>query len=542
MFSQLLLPLTIFCVSIGLQRVNCANLWPQPQILNQGATFYTLDPSSFKLILAKERVGCEILEKAIERYSKLLFLSDCSRLSNDCDGKRLPTEPVEDITNDPNYGGQLFNLSIDTNSCEKFITSESFEIYTLRVRTADYPEDAALFAPFWGILRGLETFSQLITRYKGNWIINSTFIVDYPRFTFRGVLLDTSRHYIPVHLLLQNLDAMAYNKMNVFHWHIVDDQSFPFVSSTFPKLSAAGAFRPTHIYTSEDVSTVLEYARVRGIRVIAEFDTPGHTLAWGKGIPGLLTQCYEAGKPVKGSYGPIDPSQNSTYTFLKSLFAEIAKTFPDDFVHLGGDEVDFSCWQSNPNINSFMESQGITGDYAALESFYLQKLVSIMDTLKKNYIVWQEVFDNGVKLRSDAVVHVWKSGDYQSELSKVVAGGYRTILSSPWYLNYISYGSDWQTYYKVEPLHFNVTSHGEYDLVIGGEACMWGEWVDGNNVISRTWVRASAVAERLWSAKDVTSITSAIPRLDDQRCRMLKRGIRVEPVQGPGSCECDICV
>lgn len=438
-------------------------------------------------MLDEKSVGCEILEKAIDRYSKLLFLSDCSRLRTNCDGKKLPVDPVEDLSHDPNFGGSLDNLTISADSCEKFITSESFEIYTLRVATADYPNDAALFAPFWGILRGLETFSQLIVPHKGNWIINSTFIVDYPRFTYRGLLLDTARHYIPIHILLENLDAMAFNKMNVFHWHIVDDQSFPFVSTTFPSLSQAGAFRSSHIYTPQDVATVLEHARLRGIRVIAEFDTPGHTLAWGKGIKGLLTQCYSGSQPAANSYGPIDPSKNETYTFLASLFSEISQVFPDDFIHLGGDEVDFSCWKSNPEINSFMKSLGIEGNYADLESYYLQKVITIMDKLKKNYIVWQEVFDNGVKLRSDAVVHVWKSGDYQSELSSVVSGGYRTILSSPWYLNYISYGSDWQTYYKVEPLAFNVSSTSDYDLVIGGEACVWGEWVDGNNLISRTW-------------------------------------------------------
>lgn len=333
--------------------------------------------------------------------------------------------------------GEIPRLIVSVaGECPTYPTSDMSELYTLRVMYGDR-SDAYLYGEqVWGVLRGLETFSQLVDHVDGTFIVNSSFIIDYPRFNFRGVMLDTSRHYLPVKYLLENLDAMEANKFNVFHWHIVDDQSFPYVSRNFPELSEKGAFRETHVYTQEDVKTVIDYARKRGIRVISEFDTPGHTLSWGKAIKNLLTPCDDIFKPPEERFGPIDPTKSSTYDFLRQFFAEVANVFPDDFVHLGGDEVDFSCWRSNENISSFMEEHNITGDYPALESFYMQKLVDIIEDLGKQYIVWQEVFDNGVQLKRESIINVWKddqSVPYEVEMDKITRSGHRAILSAPWY-------------------------------------------------------------------------------------------------------------
>lgn len=199
------------------------------------------------------------------------------------------------------------------------------------------------------------------------------------------------------------------NKFNVFHWHIVDDQSFPYQSKMYPTLSDNGAYHPyTHVYTQQDVTDIIEYARLRGIRVVSEFDTPGHTQSWGLGMNGLLTECYgKDGKP-DGTFGPIDPTKEDNYAFLRNFFREVTSVFPDKYLHLGGDEVDFNCWKSNPNITRFMNSKNWT-DYSQLQGFYMKHLIDIIQDFQQNnsYVVWQEVVDSATQIYKDAIVHIW---------------------------------------------------------------------------------------------------------------------------------------
>ncbi|XP_072837637.2 beta-hexosaminidase subunit alpha [Pogona vitticeps] len=501
-------------------------VWPQPQLLSSAPEGgCRLSSRRFRFAYANASAvgpGCAVLDEAFRRYWGILFPP----------GRR---EPENGHPNGPSCAELL--VSVTEPDCDGYPSLNSRENYKLSVSD----ERMWLVADtVWGALRGLETFSQLAWRDDvGALNINKTDVVDFPRFPHRGLLLDTSRHYLPLKAILETLDAMAYNKLNVFHWHIVDDPSFPYESMVFPELSGKGAYNSaTHVYTSSDVKRVIEHARLRGIRVISEFDTPGHTRSWGPGTPGLLTPCYAGPKP-SGTYGPVNPILNTTYQFMTKFFGEVSAVFPDFYVHLGGDEVDFTCWKSNPEIQAFMTKMGFGKDYTKLESFYIQRLLDIVSSYGKGYVVWQEVFDNGVKLKPETVVHVWKenAGPYQEETAHVTKAGYRALLSAPWYLNRISYGQDWMAIYQVEPLAFE-GSPEQKDLVIGGEACMWGEYVDATNLTPRLWPRAGAVAERLWSNQTVRSLQDAYTRLRDFRCTLLRRGIRAEPLF-TGYCEDD---
>ncbi|KAM6202872.1 beta-hexosaminidase subunit alpha [Rhynchocyon petersi] len=501
-------------------------LWPWPQYFETSEQRYAVWPQNFNFqydARSAAQPGCAVLDQAFQRYRHLLFSTESHYVL----GPKVKQNVAEKNT---------LVLYVVTPGCNQFPTLESLENYTL---TINENQCFLLAETVWGALRGLETFSQLIWRSaEGTLFVNKTEIIDFPRFPHRGLLLDTSRHYLPLSVILDTLDVMAYNKLNVFHWHVVDDPSFPYESITFPQLSRKGSYNPaTHIYTVQDVKEVIEYARLRGIRVVPEFDTPGHTLSWGAGVPGLLTPCYSGSQP-SGTYGPVNPILNRTYEFMSMFFLEISSVFPDFYLHLGGDEVDFSCWKSNPDIQAFMKMKGFGDDFKQLESFYIQMLLSIVSAYGKGYMVWQEVFDNKVKVRSDTIIQVWREEapvNYLKELEQITKAGFRALLSAPWYLNRITYGPDWKESYMVEPLAFE-GSQEQKALVIGGEACMWGEYVDSTNLVPRLWPRAGAVAERLWSQSQVTDLDFAFKRLSSFRCKLLRRGVQAQPLN-VGYCE-----
>ncbi|XP_006874473.1 PREDICTED: beta-hexosaminidase subunit beta [Chrysochloris asiatica] len=503
-------------VLLTVQTVSASALWPQPLSVQTTTRQILLSPENFYFGYGPNSTAshsCIVLQEAFRRYYEYIFGFYKQRPG--------PTriQPGTELK-------QLLVTTVLDSECDTYPSITSDESYTLLVK-----EPVAMLKAnkVWGALRGLETFSQLIVQDSyGTFTISESTIIDSPRFPHRGILIDTSRHYLPVKTILKTLDAMSFNKFNVLHWHIVDDQSFPFQSITFPELSNRGSYSLSHVYTPNDVRMVLEYARLRGIRVIPEFDSPGHTLSWGKGQTNLLTQCYEGTLPT-GLYGPVNPTVNTTYSFLYKLFKEISEVFPDQFIHLGGDEVEFHCWMSNPEVQNFMKQKGFGKDFRKLESFYVQKLVDIIAAINKRSVVWQEVFDDNVKLQPGTVVEVWKSEDYTQELSQVTEAGFPVILASPWYLDLITYGQDWKTYYQVEPLNFS-GSLKQKALVLGGEACLWGEYVDATNLTPRLWPRASAVGERLWSSKDVRDVRNAYDRLTVHRCRMIRRGIAAEPL------------
>ncbi|XP_018019404.1 beta-hexosaminidase subunit beta isoform X2 [Hyalella azteca] len=501
-------------------------VWPKPQMHVSQTSTLSISPDQFTFTVTDET--CPLLQRALDRYLAIMFPANklsTARHAGRVSGKALTSFQIRLMA-----------------ACEGAPYLHMDEHYEIKIDSPDEPGVGSIVAvSVWGILRGLESLSQLlIPAGDGTYFVYATQIMDFPRFSHRGFMIDTARHFLPMNKIKEMLDLMSMNKYNVLHWHIVDDQSFPYVSDVYPDLSTMGAWDSNRVYTSADIADIVSYATDRGIRVIPEFDTPGHTRSWGDGQPDLLTECYTNGSP-NGLYGPIDPSKETTYDFLKALFTEVTSRFPDHYLHLGGDEVPFACWISSPSISEFMVQQNIT-TYSGLESYYIARLLDIVANLPtaNGYMVWQEVFDNNVTLASDTVVHIWKGSgdDLENELSDVTAAGFSTLLSSCWYLNYISYGTDWHPYYECDPQNFNGTE-AQKSLVVGGEACMWGEWVDRTNLIARTWPRASVVAERLWSDASVNSTSEAAPRLEEMRCRLLNRGYDAEPL-GWGYCDADL--
>jgi hexosaminidase len=376
------------------------------------------------------------------------------------------------------------------------------ESYTLDVAASG----ATVKAPTVdGCLRGIETFAQLVAPGAKGFEAPAVHIEDRPRFPWRGLMIDSSRHWMPLPVILRNLDAMASVKLNVFHWHLADDQGFRVESRKFPGLQGKGS--DGHFYTQAELRQVVAYARERGIRVVPEFDIPGHTLAWLPGMPQIAstTGPFDIGR-TWGGFDPImDPTKEATYKFLDAFIAEMVRIFPDPYFHIGGDEVNAKTWNSNPKIKAFMDAHHF--DAKGLQAYFNQRVSRILTKYHRIMIGWDEVLHEDLPITT--MIQSWRGN---AALAQAAAKGHRAILSWGYYLDHLSPAS---YHYGIDPLAgpAGQLPPDQQQRILGGEACMWAEYVSAETVDSRIWPRMAAIAERFWSPRDVTDVDSMYTRL-----------------------------
>jgi len=369
-----------------------------------------------------------------------------------------------------------------------------------------------------GVIHGLQTLLQLVAPNPQGFAAPAVHIEDTPRFPWRGLLLDSCRHWMPMEVVKRTLDGMEAVKMNVLHFHLSENQGFRVESKRFPKLHEMGS--GGHYYSQPQIKELLEYARDRGIRIMPEFDMPGHTTAWFVGYPELASAPgpYEI-ETKWGVFDPaMDPTKESTYKFLDKFIAEMAELFPDEFFHLGGDEVNGKQWNANNEIQSFMKSHNLKTN-EDLQTYFSQRVVKIIQKYKKTPVGWDEVLTPD--LPKDVVVHSWRGPESEA---KAVQEGHRALLSNGYYLDLAKSA---ETHYLNDPLGGDAAalSAEQQKMILGGEACMWSEMVSAENVDSRIWQRAAAIAERLWSPADVRDVDSMYTRMEVVSARLETLGL-----------------
>ncbi|HLA12693.1 MAG TPA: family 20 glycosylhydrolase [Pyrinomonadaceae bacterium] len=356
-----------------------------------------------------------------------------------------------------------------------------------------------------GAIRGLETVLQLLDSDQRGYYLPGVKIQDQPRFPWRGLLIDVARHFETMQVLKRNLDAMAAVKLNVLHWHLTEDQGFRVESKKFPKLHQLGS--DGNYYTQDQIREIIAYARERGIRVVPEFDLPGHSTSWLVGYPelGSAPGPYTIERRP-GIFEPaLDPTREEVYKFLDTFFGEMAALFPDAYMHIGGDENEGKHWDRNPNIQAYMKSKGIKDNHA-LQAYFNQRLSKILTKNRKKMVGWDEILQP--ELPKDVVIHSWRG---TAALAEAAKKGYDGILSNGYYIDLIFPASQ---HYMADPIPADSTlTPEEARHVLGGEATMWGEWVTPETIDSRIWPRTAAIAERLWSPRSVTDIEDMYRRL-----------------------------
>jgi len=536
--------------------------WPKPNNYEHGDK--TVQVPYMMDFIDISHTKTQTIAKTIDRYRHLIFphyINEKKNRKNAFDDNML-LHQVQIYVEDSN---------------EDYPSLETDESYSLHIPKGvnsnlinDHDEDCTISLhahSVYGAIRGMETLSQLI-RYNfttASYLIHTVPIDiknDKPRFPHRGILMDTSRHFQTIPNLKLLIDSLSYAKMNVLHWHIVDTQTFPAEIPMVPKLWN-GAYSNEERYSRYDIMEIIEYARLRGVRVIPEFDMPGHAASWCVGYPEIC--------PSSECTQPLNPASNMTLEVIENLIKDVAtatKTnlkennprinhdferarnefddlhFPDNFLHLGGDEVVTDCWTQSEEIQAWMKENDL--DEEGTYKYFIDKASSFALKYNRQPIQWVEVYEEfGSKLNPETVVHVWKE---KSTMESVLKDGYRVLLSDQdvWYLDHLN--TSWQQFYDNEPYESLKDQEDMQKLILGGEVCMWAETVDASDLFSTIWPRAAAFAERVWS-ENYEDLSSSDPvtekRLQGFRCLLNRRGIDAAPVtnkiarnapKNPGAC------
>ena len=359
-----------------------------------------------------------------------------------------------------------------------------------------------------GVLRGMATFLQLVDLDSSGFGVPAVTIEDHPRFAWRGLMLDVARHWIPLADVKRTLDGMAAVKLNVFHWHLSENQGFRVESKLFPKLQEMGS--DGQYYTQDQVREVIAYARDRGIRVIPEFDMPGHATAWFVGYPELASGPgpYQIERQW-GIFDPaMDPTREETYQFLDAFIGEMAALFPDEYFHIGGDEVNGKQWDANPRIQEFMRAHGIKSN-EALQAYFTRRVQAIVAKHGKKMIGWDEVLTpdmpsqhpGAIVARAEGTGRCGAAGRQRHPVERILSG---SGLFGGVSLRGRSAGRGRGQSNTAE----------QKQRVLGGEACMWSEFVTPELLDVRVWPRMAAIAERFWSPQNVTDVADMYRRLE----------------------------
>lgn len=387
------------------------------------------------------------------------------------------------------------------------------ESYTLDVSAAQ----AVLRAPTdLGALHGLETLLQLLQRDREGWHLPVVSIRDQPRFPWRGLMIDVARRWQPTEVIERNLDAMAAVKLNVLHLHLTDDQGFRIESLTHPELQGKGS--DGKFFTQAQMRALIAYASDRGIRVVPEFDIPGHATSWVVSHPELASLPGPYGIEREwGVFNPVlDPTNEATYALLADFLGEMAALFPDRFIHIGGDENNGIQWNANERIQAFIREHGLK-DNEGLHAYFNTRIDAILAKNGKRLVGWDEIMNPD--LPRDCVIDSWRGTE---ALAAAATLGFDGMLSNGFYIDLAYPASD---HYMADPIPADSPlTNAQRAHILGGEATMWAEWVTPETIDSRIWPRTAAIAERLWSPAGVRDVPEMYRRLAIVSDRLAEAG------------------
>ena len=564
----------------GLQacKMTCGSkgmLWPAPTGLVQlSPDLVNFIPQDFRIVSVSapgEKVS-NMINQFADVFKEYLFM-----MSPDYEGGYK-----NPFTETPFISGKSVQVSISVESEDLTLDTETDESYSIAIQRMSGGESknsakegkgihiTVKANTYYGVRHGLETLSQMITYDDLSDTLQTyttAFVDDEPSFKHRGLLLDTSRNFMSKKVIKNIISGMSFDKLNVFHWHITDTHSFPFYSRRVPQLTLHGAYSPKKVYSPEDIREIIDYAKLRGVRVLPEFDAPAHVgNGWQFGEKegkGKLAVCVNQEpwqdfcvEPPCGQLNPVNPN---VYITLGKLYQDFFELFETDMFHMGGDEVNLNCWNSTEEIQQAMRRQGKTGTEDELlelwKNFQEQAAEKVYAAAGKKLplILWTNSLTEKGHVEKylsnqEYIIQIWTTGK-DAVIKELIEKDFKVIFSNydAWYFdcgysswvgegnNWCSPYKGWQIVYENSPKEMYRSQGGDparESLILGGEAAMWSEQVDGAAVIHKLWPRASALGERLWTDPDTSQTwKQAEIRFMNNRNRLVERGIDADALQ-----------
>jgi len=522
----LLIVLTTSCIHFANGQIT--NIIPEPFQLTKGTGTYTLPKSiTINAPTIANVIADEIAGKLKATTGRIVGFT-----------KNKSTINLQ-IVNDPNLGTEGYTLDIN----EKGIQIKA-------------NANAGLFYGWQTILQLLPAGIYAATLQENtNWTLPFVSIIDKPRFGWRGMMLDVSRHFFSKAEVKTFIDDMSRYKLNRFHWHLTDDQGWRIEIKALPKLTSVGAWRPERkgkwanitapskdepktyggFYTQEDIKEVVAYAKTKFIEVVPEIDVPGHSLAFNTAYPNMSTTPnypfqVNAGEEFMDWEGlnghvtarfdnSLDPSNEEVYTNLDKIFTEVAALFPFEYIHTGGDENAKNNWDKSANVHALMKKEGLKNQNE-VQSYFVRRIQKMVNSKGKKLMGWDEILQGG--LSGDAAVMSWQGIKGGIEAAKQ---GHKIVMSPNDY-NYIDFyqgeataegkvyrGLRMKTTYSYEPIPEGI----DPNLVLGNQANQWSEQLlNFRSVQYMTWPRGMAVAETSWSPKEKKDWKSFSKKVEQQ--------------------------
>lgn len=517
------------------------NLIPEPVKISTSKGQFSLKSSTTILIQQEEaRTTAELLAVRLNKATGWNFTVKKGSHQPNAISFSLHKNPVEEL------GKEGYNLEVDANGAK--VTAN---------------QTGGLFYGMQSILQLLPTEIESNTAVKKDWTIPFVKITDYPRFTWRGIMFDVSRHFFTKDEVKRFIDVMARLKYNTFHWHLTDDNGWRIEIKSLPKLTEVGAWRVPRIgkfnqldapkdgeaatdggfYTQEDIKEVIKYASDRNVTIVPEIDVPGHSMAAIAAYPELscskdpktkvnpgskFAEWYGNGKFKMLTDNTLNPSDEKVYEFLDKVFTEVAALFPNPYIHVGGDECYKGFWEADANCQALMQKENMK-HVEELQGYFMKRVEKILKTKGKKLLGWDEILEGGIA--PEATVMSWRGIEGGIEAAKL---GHNVVMTPSPYV-YIDFMQSDRTLeppiyatlrlkkcYDFEPIPEGVDSK----FILGGQANLWTEGIPTLAYAEyMTYPRCWALSEVYWSPKEKKNWEKFVTKMENHFDRADLAGI-----------------